>query len=410
MKKLSITICGCGNGAHACGALMSQKGHIVNYYSPFEKEVENFRRGYARNNGMRLRFGPGVLGDISKLTPEQLSKIEVTEGLPIHTVTSDPAEVIPQSDLVFVIVPAFAHQNILLHIRPYLSENCLVIFLPCRSGLEFQLRFIAPNVKAIGFQTLPWSTRINPANMGEEVAISARKVSIQAASCPADLPDEIFAFLSDLLDMQVIRIKHMLTLSLANVGQIIHPGISYSIFKEDPYGSFEEENAPLFYQGVSEEGAARLSAMSDDIIRIAHRVAEVHPIVEADKVRHLSEWVESSYGEQIADKSSLHKKLTTNAAYSGLRVPYVKDPVSGLCHFNMKGRYLTEDIPYGLLVTRAIAAMFPDLETPAIDEVLKGVSPWTGRDYFQEIEVFRTACNNTRVPGMYGCGSIEDLI
>ena len=410
MVKKVITICGCGNGAHACAAMMCQKGHSVNIYSPLREEIEVFRQGYSRNNGLRLRFGPGALADPDSLTPEELQAIEVTDGLQIDKISSDPAEVIPQADVVFIIVPAFAHQNILLHIRPYLSQNSLLVVLACRSGLEFQLRFLMPDAKVLGFQTLPWSARLTKGKMGEEVSISARKNSIQAASTSSDLPDEYFSMMEDLLDMRVERIKHLLTLSLANVGQIVHPGIMYSLFKDDPYQEFEEKNAPLFYQGVDEEGAQRLASLSDEIIQIAQRVAERHPVVQADKVQHLSAWLLSSYGSQMADTSSLYKMITTNQAYDGLKAPYVKNPETGKCHVNLKARYLTEDVPYGLLVTKSIGMMFEGLETPTIDEVLSGVSKWTGRDYLKEVEVFKASANQIRVPYLYGCTGIEDLI
>ena len=389
---------------------MCQKGHEVNIYSPLEGEIAVFQKGYQRNNGLRLRFGPGALADPNQLTQEEKAAIEITEGLQIHKISSDPAEVIPQADVVFIIVPAFAHQNILLHIRPYLTENSILVVLACRSGLEFQLRFLMPNAKVLGFQTLPWSARLTKNKMGEEVSISARKNSIQAAAMPSDLPDEYFQLLEDLLDMRVERIQHLLTLSLANVGQIVHPGIMYSLFKDDPYREFNESDVPLFYQGIDEEGAERLSAMSDEIIAIAKKVAECHPIVQADKVQHLSEWLQSSYGEMLADNSSLHKMITTNVAYDGLKAPYIKDETTGKCHVNLQARYLTEDIPYGLLVTKSIGMMFDGLDTPTIDEVLSGVSSWTGRDYLKEVEIFKSAANRIRVPYLYGCTGKEDLV
>jgi len=55
---MNITICGCGNGAHACAALLSRKGHSINIFSPLSKEVELFKTNYEQNNGLTLQIAP----------------------------------------------------------------------------------------------------------------------------------------------------------------------------------------------------------------------------------------------------------------------------------------------------------------------------------------------------------------
>lgn len=52
MSSLKIAVCGCGNGAHTCAALMSRKGHVVSIYSPIEEEIQIFQRNYKENGGL----------------------------------------------------------------------------------------------------------------------------------------------------------------------------------------------------------------------------------------------------------------------------------------------------------------------------------------------------------------------
>lgn len=405
MSHLTITICGCGNGAHACAALMSLKGHKVNIYSPLEEEISRFRQGYEKNGGLTMRFGSGLLSGLEAMDPRELAKIETYEGLQLAAISSDPGAVIPQASIVFVIVPAFAHGNILMNIRPYLNRNSLLVFLPSRGGLEFQLRSLVPRVQAIAFQTLPWSTRIH--SFGEEVLISARKKSIQAAAQPSHISNLFFHQMEELLDMEVLRVKHMFTLTLANVGQIIHPGIMYSNFKKDHRQRFTAENKPLFYQGLDEEGGRRLGAMSDEILEIARQVAKICPDVEPEQVPHLREWLLTSYEGQIEDTSTLQKMFVTNKAYNGLRSP-MKEVEPGVFEADFSSRYTVEDVPYGLLVTKSIGLM-AGVATPAIDEVLQGLDEWTGYNYLDKLANVKSISAASRLPEVYGISSLRTL-
>lgn len=405
MSHLTITICGCGNGAHACAALMSLKGHKVNIYSPLEEEIERFHRGYGKNNGLRMRFGSGLLSGLEAIDPQELAKIETHEGLKLAAITSDPAAVIPQASIIFVIVPAFAHGNILTNIRPYLNSNSLLVFLPSRGGLEFQLRALVPQVQAMAFQTLPWSTRIH--SFGEEVLISARKKSIQAAAQPANISSLCFHQMEELLDMEVQRINHMFTLTLANVGQIIHPGIMYSNFKKDCRQRYTADSKPLFYQGLDEEGGRRLEAMSDEILEIARKVAEVCPGVEPDQIMHLREWLLSCYEGEIGDTSTLQKMFITNKAYDGLRSP-MKEVEPGVFEADFSSRYIIEDVPCGLLITKSVAQI-AGVSTPAIDEVLQGLDNWTGYNYLGKLASVKSISATSRLPEVYGITTLQSM-
>jgi len=95
VNRLNITICGCGNGSHACAALLSRKGHIVNIYSPIEKEIELFKESYTKNNGLILKMGPGIMEELNSST-DNMRDVEVFENLKINKITSIASEVIPE--------------------------------------------------------------------------------------------------------------------------------------------------------------------------------------------------------------------------------------------------------------------------------------------------------------------------
>ena len=406
MTGLTITICGCGNGAHACAALMSLKGHRVNVFSPLEDEISSFQNAYSENGGLTMRFGAGLLSGLDALDEGALAQIETYEDLRLEKISSNPQEVIPQASLIFVIVPAFAHKNILKSIAPHLSRDSLLVFLPSRGGLELELKSIVPEARVMAFQTLPWATRIH--KFGKEILISARKNSILAAARPMDLSELFFAQLEHLLDMEIVPVKHMATLTFSNIGQIVHPGIMYSIFKKNPTERFAADKLPFFYQAIDEEGGNRLSCMSEELIKIAGVAGHINSDIETNRVLHIRDWLKTSYEGLIADESSVCRMIVTNKAYDGLRAP-VRKLEDGLYTPDFGTRYITEDVPYGLLISKSIAIM-GGVDTPTIDEVLSGIDRWTGLDYLGRLNVLKSIKASSRLPELYGIDTLEDLL
>lgn len=406
MAGLTITICGCGNGAHACAALMSLKGHCVNIYSPLEDEILQFQRGYDEERGMTMKFGPRLLSGEENLMGEDAEPIKIHSDIKLNKISSNASQVIPDASVIFIITPAFAHRNILESLKPYLSRHSTLVFLPSRGGLELEVRTVIPGVSVLAFQTLPWAVRTT--KFGRQVVISGKKKCIMAASIPADLSNLIFCQMELLLDMRIIRLRDIFTLTLSNVGQIIHPGIMYSIFKKDPCATYSPDCLPLFYQGLDEEGGLLLEQMSDEICRIAEMAAYRYPQIETDKVLPIRDWLLASYEGQIADTTSVYKMFITNRAYAGLKAP-VRMMEDGRCQPDFSTRYITEDIPYGLLVTKSIAMML-GAGTPAIDEVLTGIDRLGGCRYVDGLNAVKKLSAASRLPESYGIRTIQQML
>lgn len=405
VNKLNITICGCGNGSHACAALLSRQGHNVNIYSPIEKEIELFKENYTKSQGLTIKMGSGIMEGLNSEN-ENLKDVEVSRNLKINKISDKASEVIPESSLIFIITPSFAHKNILYNIRDYVSKDSILVFMPSRGGLEYEATAIIPHANVVAFQTLPWACRIK--NFGSEIYISGRKSRIQAASLPGDISPIYFYLLEKLLELKIERIEHITTLTLANVGQIFHPGIMYGTFKDNPKVTFEEDNIPMFYQGISEEIAQLLSDISCEIQNIAKKLNETNENIEHEKVFHVKDWLLSSYEELIEDKSSLHKMITTNSAYKGIKVP-VRKVDENLYAPDFGSRYVVEDVPYGLLVSKSIAMMV-NIETPVIDEVIDSLGKWTGNDYMGNLKSLLKFASQSRIPQFYGVNNINDYI
>ncbi|MEA1870775.1 MAG: NAD/NADP octopine/nopaline dehydrogenase family protein [Candidatus Bipolaricaulota bacterium] len=315
------------------------------------------------------------------------------------------------SPIIIMVVPAFAHGPILSQLAPYLTKENTIAALPARSGLEYQARDILGNAGRngcvlVGFQTLPWACRIE--EFGHSVIIRGTKERVGASCMPRKEMREQAEVLSTLLGMDVIPYQSMLELSLANTGQLIHPGIMYSVFGDRLGEVFpSEDKVPLFYASVDEAAAKVLSRMSDEVLTIKKVVEERLPGLKMPGVVHLSRWLDEAYGEEIADTSSLARQFQTNHGYQTFKVP-VKKVTAGY-RVDVATRYLTEDVPFGLLVTKGIALVV-GVETPMIDEVITNTSAWIGKEYLIDGKLIGRDVMRTRAPQRYTIDSLEELI
>jgi glycerol-3-phosphate dehydrogenase len=162
-----LTICGSGNAGHALAVAASQNFHGWIDWLVIRTEE--------RARLLRRRMSEGALRSTG-----------VVQGTAhrVRTISRDPAEVIPDADMVLIAVPAFAHALVLQRIRPHIGDGAILGCLPTRGGFEFEAAELVPRGgtrrKILGLQTLPWSTRV--VTPGEHVNIGAVKAEVHVLS------------------------------------------------------------------------------------------------------------------------------------------------------------------------------------------------------------------------------------
>ncbi len=382
MKLQKITICGGGNGAQALVPIAAGGLNCpVDLYAPFSDEAQRLRASVAAHGGLEAT---GAVQ--ARARPRRIS--------------ADPGEVIPGSELVVLVLPAFAHEATLRQIAPFLDQAAWVGAIPARGGFDYSAAMALEaqgrgEVGLFGLQTLPWACRIQ--EYGQRVHILGVKRAVDAASRPAGRIREIAPLLTRLLGLTVDPAACFLALTLANTGQLIHPGIMYGLFGR--WDGAPLSSAPLFYQGLDEEGARVLAELSDDVQNIRTHLERA---LDLSAVRPLKDWLMHAYGDAIADPASLRSAFVTNRAYAGLKAP-VREVAPGQVVPDFGARYLAEDVPFGLAVSRAIAVL-AGVDTPAMDRVIAWAGELQGKDYLGR------DAGQTRIPQNYGLDSLERLI
>ena len=394
MKIETITICGGGNAAHAIIPII--RNHFsgkINLFLPYGNEATHFQKLIDEK-----RFLAATIRD-KKIygRPDKVSKFA--------------KDACREADLILMPLPAFAHEPTLLQIAPFLKEEAIIGAIPARSGFEYAaLKILKDNkkekVKIFGMQTLPWACRIK--EYASKVDILGKKRSVGMAAFPYKITSELASFLTQLLDLKIEPLPNMLTLSLANVGQIIHPGIMYGLFKGKEELKYRKEEIPLFYQGVTKEISQTLKTMSDEILLLTKEIKNIDKSIDLDQVLGLKDWLIYSYKDSIADKSTLQSCFVTNSAYKGLRAP-MKKINNDYFLPDFQARYLTEDVPYGLVVTKSIAQL-AKVDMPIIDEVILTISKWIGKEYIKGGYLEGKDIKDTRIPQNYGINNLEEII
>ncbi len=386
-----LTICGGGNAAHVLMALAARAGWKVDVFAPLADEAERLRTGMAARGGMVARSGGlTIIGQVRHVSP-------------------DPAEVIPGSELVLLALPAFAHGPTLKAIAGYLDPGVALGALPARGGFDYQvfssLDMSGLSLRIFGLQTLPWACRI--VSFGQEVEILGTKAAVDLAAFPAGEVLDLAHLLSSLLDLKVTPVSSFLTLTLANTGQLIHPGIMYGLCRGQEEATFSPADIPLFYQGVDQDIAAILQAMSDDVQQLAGVLAAQLADFDAQEVIPLYEWIVRSYPYDIVDSSTLQSAFATNRAYTGLKVP-TRPAGPNMLAVDFKVRYLAEDIPFGLVVLHGLAELV-DVSTSHLDQVISWAQARLDRQYLIDESLSGSDLAETRAPQVYGIRTLAQL-
>ena len=385
-----VTICGGGNAAHVVVPLLKEYGVSVTLYTPFAEEAAIFSTD-------------PYSGGIELVEEGQTSATGAAD-----LITTDP-QIAAKADLVLLVLPAFAHGPTLEALSPFLAEEVVVGAIPARSGFELQADHYlsSKTAKRTIFcgQTLPWACRI--VEQGRKVKVLGLKEQVGLATVPANAAPEVSAWLSRALKVNFTPMKGSLAVSLGNIGQVIHPSIMYGLLKNYNGAVWTEEEIPLFYQGVTEEIADLLEALSAEIVQIARLLGQKYSI-DLDEVLTVRQWLFDSYSASIEDKSSLARAFCTNRSYRGLKVPVIKGNKG--YRPDLKSRYLTEDIPYGLLYSKAVATMI-NLPTPQIDSVIKTTGKWVGKHYLDSTgSLTGSDISEARIPQNYGINNPLDLV
>lgn len=362
-QRKNLVICGGGNGGHVLAGLASVSPSADVTVLDHRKNSAEQLLKIVKSHGLRLKYRNG---NDFYLNPNEVK----------FNVTYEPEKCVPEADMVIFCVPAFAHENYINLMIPYLKPGCILVGMPGHPGFEYMcvsmLRKLGKPFVIVNLETLPWSCRI--ASYGREVNVigSKKEVMCSLVYCNSKIPG---------VDLKVDPLKEIEKLIgpipvLRKAGSplecammsnfILNPPIMYS--KWSRWDGEPLEEPPLLYRTADQMTADCLDNAKNEIIKISEELRKRYPKLGLQKIGTMREWLVERYGYQIEDCSTLFTCLRTNRAYVGITHPMVKT-ADGRFVPDFGHRFLTEDVPYGLLVLKEVATML-DVETPVMDEII----------------------------------------
>jgi hypothetical protein len=392
-SKPILAICGAGNAGHALAVVTSQRFDGDVYWLTGSED-----KAVALNQSVFSEDGLQSAGVICGRADR------------IRVISADPAEVVPKADIVLIAVPAYAHAIVLRQIAPHLAPSATLGVLPSRSGFEFEVASALGNKSVLGrtifgLQTLPWSTRVQ--EVGKRVHFGALKAEVLMATIPSPHAPKMARLLTDLLGTEFVPTPNFLNMTLGNPGQVIHPGLMYGFFGAWNGETYADSEIPHFYADADDRIGTFVESLSNDILNVARRIELLtRGALDLSGVLSVHDWLRISYPTQTQDLQSVATCFRTGPLQHR-RAPMIETE-PGRFVPDFRYRYLGEDVPFGLAVTRAYAQL-AGVRTESIDAVIEWAQEKLGTQYLVDGKLEGPGAQSLPIPQNYGLRTVEEL-
>ena len=322
-----VSVLGAGNGGCAIAADLVRRGIPCTLF-----DLPSFDAVLAPIRGAGVLRLSGVLGDVTVAAPR---------------VTTEIREATDDADVLLIAVPAFAQVTFAEVCAPFLNEGQLVVLTPGSTGgalaaaEALRRAGASEGVTVAETLSLPFACRkIDPTH----VHVSGLKHDLPIAAFPANRTGRVMEILGPIFPASLAPAANVLETSLNNLNAVAHPvpALLNAGWIETTGGEFR-----FYTDGVSPSVARAMDAVDAD--RLAVVAALGLPTVSA------TEWDRRLYG--LAGETT-YELNRDSWVHRDIRAPKV-----------LRSRYLTEDVPFGLVPIASIAREL-GIATPTIDLVV----------------------------------------
>lgn len=341
---MSKRICICGGGAlgHIMISVISSKGYDVCL-------LTNHPDKWSHQIISKDLNGKQYIGNITKIS-------------------SDPKDVIPESDIILLCLPGFLIDEEIKKIKQYLKENsCLGSIVSSTGFFISALANLDENAKLFGFQRVPYIARVE--EYGKKATLLGYKKSLNMAFHGIRDIDALATMFSNIIDTPINILNHVFEATLTNSNPLLHPARLYTLFKDYKKGTIYPKET-LFYEEWDDCSSEILIACDREFQELLLTLP-----VTPNSIPSLLEYYESY------DKYSLTKKISSIEAFKKIKTPM--ENVDGGYIPDISSRYFTEDIPYGLLLIKYMAQM-QNISTPNIDKIVYWCQNIMSKEYIKD--------------------------
>ena len=303
MNKPTFAIIGAGSGGIAMTAHLLSQGYKVNLFNRSKERIATIKK-----NGTIKSYG------------------EIKGTFQPEIITTNIEKAISGVNVIFVVVPAFAHKDIAELCFPHLKDSQIVILNPGRTFGAIEFAQILKNKrKFLNIIVAESQTLLHTCRMSKEdtVNVLAIKKRIALATLNSNQIQKVIKLINKPLP-QFVPAKNILETGLNNVGAIFHPTpILLNIgWIETPRTKFK-----YYYEAITPTVAKFLEQIDKERIQLAKAMGV--------KTISARQWLYRVYG---ARGKTLHEAIQNNTYYQTIDAPNT-----------IHHRYIYEDIPTGLV-------------------------------------------------------------
>ncbi len=333
----SVTILGGGNTAFATAANLTLKGFDVTLC-----EIAGFEQ---------------MLAPIQESGVIHLLGTEETGAAPIHNITMNMEAALNASDLVLLIVPAYAHKPFAQACAPYLRPDHIVVQMPGTLGSLAWAKLLREQgitkTTMAEVDTAPYVCR---KTAPDTATIWGTVTGLGLGVFPAVETQQVRARLEPFFP-GIQTYETAMACGLAAMNPIVHPaGVLMNA------GRVEYSRGEFYFyeEGVSPSVAKTIMAVDAERRAIAKALGYELPAAD-----------EAFYRAGFGPKGDLWATINGSRMLTQLKAPG-----------SLKSRWLTEDIPYGLATWFGVGKQF-GVNAPLmrslvdIGSVVMGFDGWT---------------------------------
>lgn len=363
--KKVLTIIGSGNSAHVLAGLIHSNTNGAWKLQIFTRSPQIWAN--KPNPVVELQDGKMRTGLISK-------------------VSSDPAEVIPNADIVLWTGPVHATRDAFESVQSHVNIEKTVVSTFFGQGLShvLALRVFGKKVKYVAFRQIPWLCRCT--KKGVSAHIVGAKTFIEAATINVSE-----GYLTNVMEPlfktphgPVIKMLPDFCAIVFNpANQIIHPAVYWGLFRSwngvDPMAKLPNDG--WLYRGMDEIAGGVLEALDEELQRIKDAYFAKFPgMVGCKSVIPLKERILLQYTDQVAVPTTMANVVGTNKAYSMARTPHLKVG-NGVAPI-VNHRVVQDDIGWGLCVLVSIGDRL-NVPTTTMKWLIEWHQGFMGKDFIR---------------------------
>ena len=336
---MKIGLAGAGSIAFATAAVLHEQGHDPMLWSP-------------------SGAGTADLAGGAPLTARGAIETTLTPRI-----ADGPGQLARENDVLIVALPGYGHKTVLDALAPHVEARHQVIISSHASlGAVYLAQALAD--RGVSVPITAWGTTIctGRRQSGTEVQVNAVRSRIDLCTVPADRSDEALELCRALLGDRFQPRDGLLAISLSNLNPQNHMGIALGNITRMERGETWSQG-----QNVTPTVGRLLEALDEERLAIARALGL--------EVKTIFEHFHLSFHVPIASISEMNQQM--HAQGNGGTGPATAD-----------SRYVTEDVPYGLVLTAALGRLTGH-PAELHEAGIRIFSAMYGRDFEDENEILK---------------------